>query len=135
MQGLLADVNCEGYFRLLTQLLLAESRRELWDALQLVALEFSDLDLDVSTSDRIVWLRCQTEQLVLITANRNARDDDSLQTVIQELNSAESLPVLTISNPRRLARDATYANDTADKLLEYLYDIDNYYGAGRLFVP
>lgn len=135
MRGILADVNCEGYVRLLAELLQAQSRRELWDALRFEVFEFSDLHLDVTTSDRIVWLRCQTDELVLITANRNARDDDSLQAVIEELNDARSLPVMTISKPRRLERDAVYANHTADRLLEYLFDVDNYYGTGRLFLP
>ena len=135
MQGLLADVNCEGYVRLLTGLLLAESRRELWDALSLHVLEFDDLGLDVSSSDRDVWAVCQQRELVLITANRNARGDDSLELVIRDANGPDSLPVVTISNARRVYVDAAYAHRLADRLLEYLYDIANYRGTGRLYLP
>ena len=135
VRGLLADVNCEGYVRLSAGLLEADSRRELWQSLEFEFFEFSDVGLDVTSSDRTVWHRAQSDEMLLITANRNARDDDSLQAVIDEQNAADSLPIITISNPRRLARDADYANGAADRLLEYLFDIDNYYGTGRLFLP
>ena len=134
MQGLLADVNCEGYVRLLIGLLLAESRRELWNALSLRVFEFDDLGLTVTSSDRIVWAVCQQRELVLITANRNARGDDSLELVIREVNEPDSLPVVTIGNPKRVYVDAVYAHRLADQLLEYLYDMANYRGTGRLYL-
>jgi hypothetical protein len=135
MRGLLADVNCEGYVRLLTGLLLAQSRRELWDALSLRVFEFDDLALRRSATDREVWLLCEDQELVLITGNRNARDEDSLEVVMRQLNEPESLPIVTISNPRRVFADSGYANRIADRLLETLYDIANYRGAGRLYLP
>lgn len=134
MQGLLADVNCEGDVRLLSGLLLAESRRELWDALRLRVFEFDDLGLTVTSSDRVVWGVCQQRALVLLTANRNARDDDSLELVIREANEPDSLLVVTISNPKRIYVDAVYAHRLADQLLEFLYDIANYRGTGRLYL-
>jgi hypothetical protein len=115
--------------------LLAEPRRELWESLALTVFQFSDLGLDVRSSDRTVWVHCQSEEIILVTANRNAEDDDSLQVVIEELNEPASLPVVTISNPRRIKRDSSYANHTADRLLETLFDIDKYLGTGRLFLP
>ena len=135
MQGLLADVNCEGYVRLLTGLLLAESRRELWDALGIRVYEFEDLGLQPSSSDRHVWNLCQLRELVLITANRNADDPDALEMVIRDSNAPDSLPVITISKPQRVYVDAVYADRLADGLLEYLYDMANYRGAGRLYLP
>lgn len=134
MQGLLADVNCEGYVRLLTGLLLAESRRELWDGLAIRVYEFDGLDLAASSSDREVWNLCQRLELVLITANRNAADDDALEAVIRDSNAPDSLPVITISDPKRVYLDAVHTNRLADRLLEYLYDIANCRGTGRLYL-
>lgn len=135
MRGLLADVNCEGYVRFLTGFLLAESRRELWDGLSLRVFEFDDFGLQRSSTDRDVWLLWQNQELVLITGNRNARDNDSLEVVMRQLNEPQSLPIFTISNPRRVFADSRYANRIADVLLQTLYDITNYRGTGRLYLP
>jgi hypothetical protein len=112
----------------------AESRREVWEYLQLQMFRFSDFDLQPEASDRDVWILCQEEQLSLVTANRNAREDDSLEVAIRELNHATCLPVFTISNPIRLKRNAAYANRIADKFLEDLFDIDRHLGRGRIYL-
>ncbi|HUG90488.1 MAG TPA: hypothetical protein VML55_06625 [Planctomycetaceae bacterium] len=134
MRGLLADVNCEGHVDRLVRLMEAESRREVWEYLQLQVFRFSGFDLRPETPDRDVWILCQEEQLSLVTANRNAREDDSLEAAIRELNDARCLPVFTISNPVRLKRNAAYANRIADKFLEYLFDIDRHLGVGRIYL-
>ncbi|MFO1093974.1 MAG: hypothetical protein U0992_11785 [Planctomycetaceae bacterium] len=54
---------------------------------------------------------------------------------MRQLNEPESLPIVTISNPRRVFADSRYAHRIADGLLETLYDIANYRGAGRLYLP
>jgi hypothetical protein len=43
--------------------------------------------------------------------------------------------VLTLANPKRILIDKAYARRTAERILEYLIDIDQYRGTGRLFVP
>jgi hypothetical protein len=43
--------------------------------------------------------------------------------------------VLTIADPDRLMRDRDYAERTAVQLLEFLLDLENLRGAGRLYGP
>ena len=43
--------------------------------------------------------------------------------------------MLTIADPDRLMRDRDYAERAAVQLLEFLMDLDNLRGAGRLYVP
>lgn len=135
MWGIVADANCVGHFQLVLRLLHDESRRELWHFLNLAVLTFEDLGLAPDVSDRDVWHACQQREVVLITTNRNAVGPDSLEEVIQSNNQPESLPVITLANPERLRRDRAYASDVADRLLDYLFDIDNVRGTGRLFLP
>ena len=135
MRGVLADNNILGQFELLKHLLHAEWRGEIWSSLNLTMPAFSDLALDEKATDKDVWLACQKQQLVLITANRNEESNDSLQTTIRTLNRSDSLPVLTLADPDRVLREKTYAAVVADRIVEYLFDIDNYRGTGRLFVP
>ena len=135
MRGLLADVNCEGQYDRLVMLLESGERGEYWNFLALVALKVTDVDLDAQSSDREIWQFCQNDQLVLITTNRNAEGPDSLHVVIEELNSPHSLPVLTIADADRVLRDPRYAERSADRILQYLFDMDLYRGTGRLFVP
>ena len=135
MRGILADVNCEGHVERLLHLMRDDARREFWEFMKLEALRFADIGLDVRSSDRVVWETCQTEHLVLISSNRSSREPDSLEATIRELNIPESLPVLTVANPDRVLADREYAGEVADRILRYLFDIDTYRGAGRLFVP
>jgi hypothetical protein len=135
VKGILADVNCEGHLRYLLQLLRDETRREFWDYLALATPTFADLGLQAASSDREVWLCCQREQLVLLTINRNDDGPDSLEATIRSLWTAESLPVLTLSDPERLLHDRAYAERAADKLLQYLFDIEKHLGTGRGFIP
>jgi hypothetical protein len=58
-----------------------------------------------------------------------------LEEVIQRLGTSTSLPVFTIADPDRLIRDRDYAERTAVRLLEYIDDLENMRGTGRLFVP
>ena len=45
------------------------------------------------------------------------------------------MPVITITDTYRVSHDREYAHRAADKLLEYLFDIDILLGAQRLFIP
>jgi hypothetical protein len=135
VRGILADVNIEGHVRRLLQLLQEEPRREFWTYLNLLTPVFADLGLLPTDSDLVVWRRCQLEQLVLITTNRNQTGPDSLEAVIRTLNRPDSLPVVTLANPQRFRTNRQYAVRVADRLLDYLFDIDSHRGAGRLYVP
>jgi predicted nuclease of predicted toxin-antitoxin system len=95
---------------------------------------FRDVDLAMDSSDRIVWQFAQTNQMILITANRNMKGTDSLEQTIREDNTANSLPILTIGNPNRFD-ESSYRQRCATRLIEVLFDLENYRGAGRVFIP
>jgi hypothetical protein len=135
VKGILADVNVEGHFALLLHLFGQESRRELWTFLHLSTPTFSDLGLVPEDTDRVVWQKCQEQQVLLITANRNDKGSESLESTIRTLNQPDSLPVVTFANAERFLADRTYAEQTADNILELLFDIENYRGTGRVFAP
>lgn len=135
MRGLVADANCIGQVQLLVALMQEPECREFWDFLELDVLALSDLGLSSRTSDRIIWDRCREEDLLLITGNRNADDPDSLQNVIRAAADPVALPVITISDPFRIGQDRDFTQRAAQKLLEYLFDIDDYRGTQRLFIP
>jgi hypothetical protein len=39
-----------------------------------------------------------------------------------------------LANPIRCAQDRAYAAQVAEQMLEYLVDLENYRGVGRMFV-
>jgi hypothetical protein len=133
--GLLADHNILGQVELIASLLQDEARLEYWDYLELSVVTLAELGLPTDASDRLIWKECQARQLILITANRNAEGPDSLEATIRTFNHAACLPVFTIGDPDRVHRDRAYAHRIADKLLDYLFDLDRYRGTGRLFIP
>jgi hypothetical protein len=135
VKGILADVNIRGHFALLQGLMEAASRKEIWTHLALSCPTFGELGLHSGSSDLLIWEKCQAEELVLVTANRNDDGPDSLQTTIASRNSPDCLPVITLADPDRILKEKPYSNIVADRLLEYLFDIDQYKGTGRLFVP
>jgi hypothetical protein len=83
VKGLLADVNNVKQVRVLLMLLQEESGSELWHHLNLTTPTFAELGLHPRSPDTNVWLMCQAEQLVLITANRNDDGPDSLEATIR----------------------------------------------------
>ena len=83
----------------------------------------------------MIWRLCQAEPLVLITGNRNLDRPDSLEAVIRSENQPDSLPVVTLANIERLARDHRYAEAVAERILDYLMRIEELRGSGRLFAP
>ncbi len=135
MRGILADNDVGGYVHLLHAVWLSDRWRDFWHDLNVVVESFTTLGLAMDSPDADVWRTCQREGLVLITGNRNAESPDSLEVVIREENRPESLPVLTLANPRRIARDREYAETVALRILEKLIAIDDFRGTGRLYVP
>jgi hypothetical protein len=135
VNGILADANCEGHLALLWRLFQEGWRHDVWEVLHLTLVSLSDLGLPPDASDRDVWEACQREQVVLLTANRNDDGPESLEATIRQHNTPESLPVFTLANDQRVLRDRLYAEAVADRLLEFLFDIDSYRGTGRLYLP
>lgn len=131
----LADVNVRGHVRRL--IAVCESQRwvEFWRALECEVCDFGDFDLGDDVSDAEIWDVCQDNGVVLITANRNADDPDSLESTIRQRNSPACLPVLTLADPDRIQHDRRYAEQAAERLLEILFDLDAVRGAGRLYLP
>ena len=88
----------------------------------------------MDSSDLVVWQFAQTNQMILITANRNMKGSDSLEQTIREKNTPTSLPILTIGNPDRFD-ESSYRQKCATRLIEILFDLENYLGVGRIFLP
>jgi predicted nuclease of predicted toxin-antitoxin system len=127
----LLDYNLTGDVVLLRGTLVAEG----WlDLLSIRFLTFQEVGLPMDSSDRIVWQFAQTNQMILITANRNMKGDDSLEQTIREENTPTSLPILTLGNPDQFD-ESSYRQKCATRLIEIFLDLDNYMGVGRIFIP
>ncbi len=135
MRGILADINVEGIVAILVRIWLSGNWREFWHDLGISIQDFNSLGLPFDSSDKIVWRTCQDRKLVLITGNRNADEPDSLELVIRAENTEDSLPLVTLANSERILNERPYAERTAEKLLDYLTRIDDFRGAGRIYVP
>ena len=68
-------------------------------------------------------------------ANRNKSGIDSLEQVLREEHSPQSLPVLTVSRAKKLMNNRAYRNACAERIAEILLDLDAYRGIPRLFIP
>jgi len=96
---------------------------------------FDEMSLPIDSDDRVVWRLAQENQMILLTANRSMKGRDSLEQVMREENTSESLPVITVSNADRLLNDSEYRERCVESLIEIVLDIDTYLGARRIFIP
>jgi len=96
---------------------------------------FAEIDLLIDSDDRTVWRLAQENQMILLTANRSMKGKDSLEQVMREENTSESLPVITVSNADRLLNDSEYRGRCVESLVEIVLDIDTYRGVRRIFLP
>lgn len=96
---------------------------------------FAEMDLSINSDDRTVWRLAQKNQMILLTANRSMEGKDSLEQVLREENTSESLPVITVGNAERLLNDSEYRGRCVESLVEIVLDIDTYRGARRIFIP
>jgi len=131
----MADHNIEGHFEVLLRIMRTVPWHEFWDELGLDLASFAGLDLPFDASDAALWQACQLHDVVLITANRNKDGDDSLEATIANRNEPDSLPVFTISNADQILTNRDYAIRVVSRLLEFLLDLDNIRGTGRLYLP
>ncbi len=90
--------------------------------------------LAADTSDQIIWRFAQENQMLLLTANRNAKGKDSLEQAIRKEGTATSLPVITIGNLDRLV-EREYREQCSARLADIVLSIENYLGVSRLFIP
>ena len=128
----LVDHNLEGQALLLSGSLTNQGWINLF-TIRFVLLE--DMDLPVTSSDRVVWRFAQANRMILLTANRSMKGKDSLEQVLREENTLTSLPVLTIGDADRVLTDADYRDLCANRLLEIALYLDNYLGTRRIFIP
>jgi hypothetical protein len=128
----LVDHNLEGH-----ALLLSGNITNLgWlDLLPIRLITFEEVALPVTSDDRVVWQFAQANRMILLTANRSMKGQNSLEKVIREENTPTSLPVVTIGDADRVLTDPDYRNRCVDRLIEIIFDIDGYRGLRRLFIP
>jgi hypothetical protein len=95
---------------------------------------FAEIGLPADSNDRVVWQFAQANRMLLLTGNRNAKSQDSLEQVMRQENTPISLPIITIANPERV-NEYNYREMCVEKLVEIVIDIQDYMGTGRLFIP
>jgi hypothetical protein len=92
--------------------------------------------LSTEAEDAVVWQQCQDHGFVLLAGNRKTSDgEQSLESTIRRLGTSNSLPVLTISKPRRVLTDPIYCQACALRLAEVVLDLEAYRGVQRLYLP
>ncbi len=135
MPGIIADHNIEGHFQVLVRILRTDPWDEIWRELGFVIASFADIGLSTDASDSELWHACQTHEVLLVTANRNQDGADSLEATIAQENRPSSLPVLTVSDAHQILVSRDYATRVVSQLLEFLFDLNNIRGTGRLYLP
>lgn len=134
MQVVLSDHNCEGQAEAIFNVLRYD---ELWlDLVPMELLWFHQVGLSGKAKDEVVWRLCQERGYLLLTGNRTADDGrDSLEMSIRRLVLPDSLPVLTISNLKRINADPLYCKACAERLAEIVDELYKYHGIMRLYLP
>lgn len=127
----LIDHNIEGQALILLNIIIKQG----WlDLFEIRFMTFNEIALPTDSNDRIVWRFAQENLMILLTANRSRKGEDSLEQVLREENTSTSLPVVTISNFARLD-EPDYRDHCVNRLIEVVLDIDNYRGSRRIFIP
>ena len=104
------------------------------DVLSIRFVSFDEVDLPITSSDRVVWKFAQENQMILLTANRSMKGEDSLEQVLREECIPTSLPVITLANVDRIV-EREYREECIDRLIEIALYLENYLGVSRLFIP
>ncbi|MCM0591684.1 MAG: ACP S-malonyltransferase [Gloeotrichia echinulata DVL01] len=128
----LVDHNLKGHAVVLAGSILSGGWLD-WVPIRFVT--FDEMKLPVNSDDRVVWQLAQSNQMILLTANRSMKGQNSLEQVMREEITPTSLPVITISDADRLLNDPEYRQRCATRLVEIVLDIDGYRGVSRLFIP
>lgn len=128
----LVDHNLRGHALLLSGSMVSGGWLD-WVVIRFIT--FEEVGLSINSDDRIVWQLAQSNQMILLTANRSMKGENSLEQVMREEMTSTSLPVITISDADRLFNDSEYRQRCAVRLVEIVIDIDVYMGVSRLFIP
>lgn len=127
----LVDYNLTGYVVLFQGTLVAEG----WlDLLSIRFVTLKEVGLAADSNDPIIWRFAQSNQMLLLTANRNAKGEDSLEQTIREEGTSTSLPVITVGSLDRLV-EREYREQCSARLADIVLFIENYLGVSRLFIP
>jgi hypothetical protein len=127
----LIDHNIEGQSLMLFGSITSEG----WlDVLRIRFVYFDEVELPITSSDRVVWQFAQENHLILLTANRSMKGEDSLEQVLREECLPTSLPVVTLANVDRVI-EREYREECVDRLIEIALYLENYLGVSRLFIP
>ena len=127
----LVDYNLDGYAPVFLGIL---AKNGWLDLLPINFVTFREVGLSMDSNDRILWCFAESNQMIILTANRNMKGKDSLEQVIREENTLASLPVVTISDIKRLD-EFNYRERCVDCMIEIVLNLENYKGVGRLFIP
>jgi hypothetical protein len=128
----LVDHNFKGHARILLGSIASQG----WlDVVPIRFVMFEEVGLSIDSNDRVVWRVAQENQMILLTANRSMKDEDSLEQVMREENTQNSLPVVTIGNADRVLNDSSYRERCVDRIVEIAIYTANYMGARRVFIP
>jgi len=131
MIKILIDHNIEGQAIMLLGILTSQGWQEV---LPIAFVLFSDVRLPYESNDRVVWRYAQENGMIFLTENRNMGGKDSLEQTLREENKMDSFPVLTIANVNRIL-ETDYRERCATRVAEILFDLENYMGAGRIYIP
>jgi hypothetical protein len=131
----LVDANIEGQAAHIWMRMQSAPWQEFTLGLDISFRTLAELGLDVASRDEAVWRFCQEHGHYLLTSNRNADSEDSLEATLRREGSATSLPVFTLSAPDRVFHDRPYLEDVVEKLFDYIMSADNILGTGRLYLP
>ena len=131
MITILVDHNMEGQAVWLWDTLV---KIELPDIIDMRMVMFADIGLPENSNDRVVWRFAQKNRMILLTDNRSDNEEDSLEQTIREENIFGSLPVLTIGSLDRM-KESYYRVKCAERIAEIVFDLKNYMGTGRIFIP
>ena len=128
----LVDHNLRGHAVLLSGSIVSSGWLD-WVLIRFIT--FDEVSLPIDSDDRVVWQLAQSNQMILLTANRSMKGDNSLEQVMREEITSTSLPVITIGDADRLLNDSEYRQLCAIRLVEIVIDINTYMGVSRLFIP
>ena len=127
----LIDHNIRGQAQLLFRMIEYQG----WlDLVKINFVTFEEMDLAIDSNDRLVWRSAQANQMILLTANRSMKGEDSLEQVMREENKPELFPVITIGNIDRLT-ESEYRERCVTRLVEIVLYVENYLGTRRIFIP
>ena len=84
---------------------------------------------------RDAWVDPDAHQVDRQVCDRNQEGEDSLESTIQREGTTLCLPVFTLADPEQVRRSREHADRVVAKLLNYLIDLDNVRGTGRLYLP